>query len=211
MSRNPSLPEVINNATESALEEILTWVPGRVVRYDAATQQVDVQPIPKDRHFDEAGNTVVTTRPVVPSVPVAFPGGGGLTITFPIAVGDVVVLLFSGVSIDKWTRSGSDAEHDPETHARHSPTDAVAIPAIKAFSRPRSSVPTDCVRIGTDGAAEQGVALGEALQTFLGTLKTYLDTHIHTGVTTGGGVSGVPSILSTSVPDVASNTVKVTP
>lgn len=167
MSRNPTLAEVVNDATEAALAEVPIWMPGRVVRYDATTQQVDVQPIPKDRYFDEDGNAVVQARPVVPSVPVMFPGGGGFTVTFPIEVGDVVILLFSGVSIDKWLGAGSDRELDPETHARHTLADAVAIPGIKSFARPRASAPTDHVRIGTDGASVQGAGLGSSLEKFV--------------------------------------------
>jgi hypothetical protein len=224
MSRNPTLAEVVNDATEAALAEVPIWMPGRVVRYDAATQQVDVQPIPKDRYFDEDGAAVVQARPVVPSVPVMFPGGGGYTVTFPIEVGDVVILLFSGVSIDKWLGASSDRELDPETHARHTLADAVAIPGIKSFARPRSSAPTDHVRIGTDGASVQGAGLGAEIASHFADLRSYLstiigpdlslfNTHVHTGGTISGS-TGVPSTTNAlplpTVPDVESGTVKIT-
>ncbi len=214
MSRNPSIAEVLNDATEAARDDVLTWLPATVTRYDAATQQVDAQPIQKARHYDEDGVAVVEARPVVTGVPVAFPGGGGLTVTFPIAVGDVVVLLYSGVSVDKWLRSGSDSPQDPEFHGRHSGADAVAIPCIQAFSRPRASAPTDHVRLGTDGAAAQGAALGETLDSFaIGvsptTLKGFLSAvaaYVN-GIAPGTLPIGGPTFPAT----FASDTVKVTP
>lgn len=211
-SRNPTLAEIANAAAQSALDELFVSLPGRVVRYDAATQSVDVQPIPKVRHADEDGALVVESLPVVPSVPVVFPGGGGFTITFPISVGDTVLLVFSGCSIDKWLQAGTDEALDPEAHTRHALADAVAIPGLKNFRRPRESAPTDHVRIGVDGADTQGVALGADLKSYLDDLKTYIAGHTHTGVTTGGGVSGTPSPSPSAptVPALESATVKVT-
>jgi hypothetical protein len=57
-------------------------------------------------------------------------------------------------------------------------------------------------------------ARGDTIKSFMDSVKTWLDTHIHSGVTTGAGVSGPPPAvpppgLSPSVPDVTSSNVKV--
>jgi hypothetical protein len=152
---------VINEAIDSSLDSLYISLPGRVVRYDSATQQVDVQPIPKVRHVDENGTPVVQQLPVVPSVPVVFPGGGGFAVTFPITVGDTVLLVFSGVSIDKWLQSGSDAPVDPETYARHALADAVAIPGLRNFARPRPAPVANAVAIGAETGAQIHVGSSE--------------------------------------------------
>lgn len=219
MSRNPSLAEVVNLATETALETLYVSLPGRVTRYDAATQEADVQPIPRVRYTAESGEAVVEDLPVVPSVPVIFPGGGGFTVTFPISVGDTVLLVFSGASMDKWLTANTDDSLDPETHARHSLADAVAIPGLKNFRRPRSSAPTDHVRIGIDGADSQGVGLGDALDEYVNgsTPSPLTDTSCLRGFLAAVAVvvNGVsPGTVPASGPDapgaLSSATVKVT-
>jgi hypothetical protein len=206
MSRNPSLAEVVNLATETALEGIYISLPGRVTRYNAATQEVDVQPIPRVRYTAESGEAIVEDLPVVPSAPVIFPGGGGFTVTFPISVGDTVLLVFSGVSLDKWLHANTDDSLDPETHARHSFADAVAIPGLKNFRRPRTSAPTDHVRIGTDGATAQGVGLGENADAWAATVKSWA-AKVELAL---DGLGAVITPPLASPPDLSSSTVKVT-
>lgn len=64
------------------------------------------------------------------------------------------------------------------------------------------------VKLGSSAASE-GIALGTTLQSFLGSLKTWADTHVHSGVTVGGGVTGIGAPLSPAVPTVASANHKV--
>lgn len=154
MSRNPTLGQLLNDAAESALEGMYVSLPGKVVRYDATTQEADVQPIPKDRHVDENGAPVVQALPVVTSVPVIFPGGGGFTLTFPIAVGDLVELQFCGLSIDKWLHTGSENAVDPEFYARHGLSDAVCFPGLRNFKRPRPTPASNAAVLGAETGAQ---------------------------------------------------------
>jgi hypothetical protein len=209
MQRNPTLAEVVNEAIDGALDGIYVSLPGRVVRYDASTQQADVQPIPKVRHTDETGAAVVGPLPVVPSVPVQFPGGGGFSCTFPIEVGDTVLLVFSGASMDKWLAgSSADTPLDPETHARHALADAVAIPGVRSFrrARPAGAMPSDHVRLGTEAGTAQGVALSTPLATYLGQIHTWAGL-VQTALNSAGFPVSPPLA---SPPTVASATVKVT-
>src|SRR6266702_894931 len=102
MQRTPTLGEVIRDGIGSALESVHTAIPASVTKYDAATQKADVQPLVKMAYEDEDGNRQAVNLPVVTSCPVQFPGGAGLTIVFPIAVGDTGLLVFSEASLDKW-------------------------------------------------------------------------------------------------------------
>jgi hypothetical protein len=216
-TRNPGLDDIVNDALDEALAEVYTALPGVIQSYDSAAQKASVAPSHRVAHTDEQGRRVVQALPVVTGVPVVFPGGGGFTVTFPISPGDTVLLVFPRASLDKWKAgAGGSGAVDPEFYSSHPLANAVAIPGLRSFASARSSVPTDHVRIGVDGAAAQGAALGETLKDFLDDVMTYLAGHIHTGVTTGGGVSGPPATFPTApsnpptVPDVASDTVKVT-
>lgn len=219
MERNPTLAEVMNESIERAFEGLYVWTPARVVAYDATRQLADVQPLVKVRHYDEDGQAVVQSIPVVPSVPVMFPGGGLFAIMFPIEVGDTVAVLFSGVSLDKWKTSSGGAPVDPEIHARHTLADAVVVPGLRSFRQARSSAPTDHVRLGTDGATAQGVALGEALAKYVNGLTgvpstdpTCLVGFLHAlAVAVNGLAPGSVPLGGPTSPDLlVSATVKVT-
>lgn len=212
MSRTPDLAEIVNGAIAAAFDGLEVSAPGRVVAYDAATQRADVQPLIKRRHYDELGNLVSEQLPVIPSVPVAFQGGGGMSVTFPIQVGDPVFLVFAGGSMDKWAEASADQAVDPDWYARHSLADAVAIPGLRNARNARPSPPADHVRIGTDSGSAQGAGLGEATDVYVrgvtGTPATD-PTCLHGFIT---AVATALSLTPPSAPSVLkSATVKVTP
>ena len=209
MSRTPTWSEVIKGAIDASLTDVHTCIPCTVTRYDASKQMVDVKPAIKISHEDEEGERQVSSIPVIVNCPIVYPGGGGLVMMFPIAVGDTGMIMFAESSMDKWLAHGG-SDIDPGYDQRFHLSDGVYLPGVRPFSNARQTSPGAAVVIGTDGGAFQGAALGQTLQTFLGSLKTYLDAHTHTGVTTGGGTSGAP-LPSPSVPDVTSDTVKITP
>lgn len=222
MTRTPTLAEVIRGAIDARLEDVHVAIPCVVESYDAAIQAVNAQPLIKGRYVDEDGTLVVERLPVLTGVPVVFPGANGYRLTFPLAKGDTVLVVFSEASLDKWARHGGEV--DPIDDRRHALSDAIAIPGLRSFASPLASAPTDRMTIGSDtglaihvdGASirigdnvnVQGAGLGDTLQTFLNTLKVWLDTHAHS---TAVGPSGPPAVASTTVPTVASATVKVKP
>lgn len=151
-SRSPELAETMVDALDARLEEVRVCLPARVTRWNAALQQVDAQPLVKYRHFDEEGEPVVEQLPVIPGVPVIFPGGGGFRVAFPINVGDDVLLIFSQASLDRWSRQGGLV--DPEAHHRFALGDAVALPGIRDFAHPLAPVAADGATFGKDGGLQ---------------------------------------------------------
>ncbi len=99
MARTPAgFAEIIGVAIEQAKKGIFVSMPGKVEKYDAAAQTVDVQPqflraVPQD---DPDEPFVYEKLPIVPSVPLGWPSalGGTLSITMPMAKGDPVTLIF---------------------------------------------------------------------------------------------------------------------
>lgn len=206
-ARDPGHGEVLNDAIEAALDAVYISLPARVVAYDAVTQTADVQPIPKVRHLDEDGAVVIGPLPVLPGRPVIFPGGGGFTVTFPITVGDTVLVQFSAASLDKWVASQAEGPLDPESHARHSLADAVVIPGLRNRANARANPPSSTIVIGKEGEVRHPAALGDAVASYLSSVKSWADT-VRTEINT---LAGSPVILPlASPPDVTSSTVEVT-
>jgi hypothetical protein len=193
-SREPGLVEVLERAREKAGADVRVSLPAKVVRWDPALQQVDAAPCIKDAYTDEDDQRVVEALPVVTNVPVIFPGGGGFRVTFPLAVGDHVLLVFSDKSLDKWLTVGGVV--DPEDNRTHAMTDAIALPGLHDFAHPLTTAPGSTIDIGRDGGTFTPAALGGTdYDTFMTTLKTH--THPSVGASAELAALTVPASSTT--------------
>jgi hypothetical protein len=99
----------------------------------------DVQPMIKGRKRNQDGTfSPWTAMPLIPDVPIQFPGGGGWSLTFPLAPGDEGLLIFCSRCIDYWhlLGAGADGRGQPQAEFRmHDLSDAIFIP--KLWSRPK--------------------------------------------------------------------------
>lgn len=128
-SQNPDidythLPAAMRFTLRQLLKGVNTCLPGVVVRYDAPSRRASVQPAVALLTTD--GQLI--DRPVVADVPVLFPSGGGFALSFPLAPGDPVLLVYSQRGIGGWKRGYRKAAPDPESF--FSERDAIAIPGF---------------------------------------------------------------------------------
>lgn len=137
VAQTVTLEELLLAAQDAALAGVWAALPGIVQSYNASEQTADIQPAVMNGYTDEAGNRAPETLPVIPRVPVVFPGAGSYSITWPLAVGDTVLLVFSSRSIDTYLSQGGVV--DPRDDRRHSLSDAVAIPGLRTYKAPIAS------------------------------------------------------------------------
>lgn len=206
--RDPTLGEVIRVGIASQLMDLHVSLPAVVDAYDASKQTVDVVPLLMFPVVDGQGNVTAQALPKLSGVPVVFPGGGGLRMTFPVKPGDFVTLLCSDRSLDVWKGNASKTPVDPGAGNSHDLIDAVALVGLRSTSKPWTGADTSAITIGTDGAAFQGAGLGHNLRTELDAIWAMLvgassHTHPETGTTTG------PATGSPSKQTVESASVKV--
>ena len=228
MNRPTTLQDLLARFRQSFAAQIHTSLPGKIVRYDSTTQKADVELLIKDRYTDETGALQVKTFPVIPAVPVQFPGAGGYRITFPIAEGDTGLVVFTEASLDKWLVSGGTV--DPEDDRRHDLTDAVFQPGLRDFGHPLGSAPTDRatfgkddglqihvdgskIRIGSNTSIElEKAACGDTLWNYLTSanpllgLVSWLASHTHP---TPAGASSAPTNPPPTPTDFRSTSVEV--
>ncbi len=198
-----------------------TALPGRVQSFDGSKQAADIEPLVHDTWEAEDGTSQTGSLPVIPSVPVCFPGSGGWRVTFPVSKGDTGLLVFCSRSIDRWLSEGGSV--DPQDDRTHDLSDAVFIPGLTYFGHPIDPFKNDRLtigkvggtqihlkpsgtQVGTDDASQlDWTVLGTPLKTFLSQLLTALNT-INlpvSGATAGPPAPGtfpvLPTILSASV------------
>lgn len=86
-------------------------------------------------------------------VPLVFPNGGGYSLTFPIAVGDEVLVSFSSRCMDAWWQLGGEGAlvARPQAEFRmHDLSDGFAIPGPRSQPRVLPSISTTGVQLRSD-------------------------------------------------------------
>lgn len=147
-----TLAQVLRDHAEARLMDVHTAMPGRVEAYDSATQLADVKPLLKRVYVDAEGNELVESLPVIPSVPVAFPRGGGYFISFPVEPGDYVELIFCERSIDQWMAQGGEV--DPADPRLHPLDGAVAIAGVYPSTEALPDAHAENMALGKSGGTQ---------------------------------------------------------
>ncbi len=195
----PSWPDILRACQNQLADRIHTALPGICLSYDVTTQTATVQLAVQLR-----GETV----PALADVPVVHPGGAAAFLHIPLATNDTVLVVFSEEDFGPWLVSGSVSA--PAVLARHG-LHAVAIPGLRrtplAVTSGHASLVASELRLGTDTAANF-VALANLVDARISALVTYINTHVHSGVTTGPGTSGAPGAPLASQASVAATQVK---
>ena len=144
-----TLTDTIRAALEAGLLEVRTATPARVQSYDAADQRAVVVPLLQRK---TATGDLISPGPIS-DVPVIFQRGGGFAMAFPLAAGDVGLLICSDRSLDRWLDSGGVV--DPQSRRHHSMTDAIFLPGLHPWNDPITQTSSSSLLIG----AEDGLPL----------------------------------------------------
>lgn len=196
---HPTLGEILLETVELVKGQLFVRLPGEVIRQDPNTLRIDVRLAVNARIKDPITDELRPLElPVLSDVPVDYPGGGGFVITWPLVAGDSVYIMVCDRSIDEW-RAGDPSPATPEDPRRFSLSDATAYPGGRRDSLPvldSGRAPGALVVEGSDirlgsSLATKTVAFGPDTDARLSAIETFLATHVHAGVTTGPGTSGV--------------------
>jgi hypothetical protein len=90
------------------MTNIHTVLPGVIEKYDPKTRRADIQPSFKRK----LPNGVFDTFPIIPNVPVRFPGTKEYTIHFPLKKGEEVAIHFIERSTNAWRETGGGGIED---------------------------------------------------------------------------------------------------
>lgn len=136
---------------------VWTSIPGLVETVDLERQTVTVQPTIKVRITQADGSIQTVPLPLLPDVPIVFPGGGGYTLTFPIQPGDECLVVFADRCIDAWWQSGGVQEQADSR--MHDLSDGIAIFGPRSQPRKLSGVAANAVQLRSDdGAASVAIS-----------------------------------------------------
>lgn len=127
--------EVMSSYFDYYLKDVMTAIPAVVVSADRLRESiVAVKPVINEKTLDGR----VIPWPEVVNVPLIFPCSNTSAVTFPIGVGDTVLLVFSMRGLDEW-KGGDGGLSTPVDRRNHSLQDAIAIPGLYPIGRGRNN------------------------------------------------------------------------
>lgn len=209
-------------AFEGLQASLWTALPAVIVKVNLPAMTVEAKPSIQVRVRNPDQTYKWLEIPVTVDVPIVFPSGGGFTLTFPIAVGDECLLIFSSRCIDSWWQQGGCQV--PAEIRMHDLSDGFAILGPRSQPRVLPSInSTDVVlrndagtsRIGIKSNGDVDVATTSAVTinaptvtinaptvtitgnvVITGTLqsggKNVGGTHVHTPINNGANRTGAP-------------------
>ena len=211
----------LTNDTEVAIRygldgrQAVMWtaLPAIVTSVSFSAMTLECQPTIQGMVTASDGSQSPVNLPMLVDVPIVFPSAGGFTLTFPIKIGDEVLVIFASRCIDAWWQQGGI--QPPMELRMHDLSDGFAIPGPKSQPKVIGSISSSNAQLRTnDGVcyleitpsgginlkAPSGVSITGALNvtgTIIATGEITsgiipLSTHLHPGVTPGAGDTGAP-------------------
>lgn len=180
LKQSPTFPDILQQALDNHQSRVWTALPARVQDYSPTTQRVSAQPLVPVAYYDEDDERHVEPLPVIGDVPVMFPGCGPYRMTWPVALGDLGLLIFTSCSLDRWLEGDGRAVADPVEERRNHLSDAVFVPGIFASSTPTAApmdalvVHADAIKLGGDDATDPVVRKSD-----LDAVVSRLEGHTH--------------------------------
>lgn len=142
--------EALRVAQDGHQARIWTALPAIVQRFDADRMIAEVQPTVTGVRRKQDGRFEELRMPLLLDCPVVFPGGGGVTLTFPIKLGDEVLVVFASRCIDSWWQLGG--VQGQAEQRMHDLSDGFVIPQVRSQPR-RFTVSTAAAQLRTDDGA----------------------------------------------------------
>lgn len=193
-----------------------TSIPAIIDDFDVSTQRVSATPAIKAKITNMDGTVNYINYPKITNIPLALAKGDGLSITYPIKKGNLCTLIFSQRSIDNLLLDGTKPAEpfvgeNPYTSTIRcmDMTDAMCFPGILTNTSTISNYNNSAVELrNAEGTVKVSVTQnnltlsqgGASIElsggniAIVGTQVTIngknFDTHVHSGVTSGGSNTG---------------------
>ena len=146
--------ETLRLAFDGVQSRLWTALPGIIKDFDPQRMVCTVQPAINGVIRSKEGNYSEIEMPLLLDCPVVFAGGGGVTLTFPLEIGDECLVVFASRCIDSWWQQGGmdGGNITPRGQAEfrmHDLSDGFVLPGVR--SQPRAfDVDTAAAQLRSD-------------------------------------------------------------
>ncbi|PHM33341.1 Gp138 family membrane-puncturing spike protein [Xenorhabdus innexi] len=136
---------------ESIRSGLYVAIPSIIQSFNADAVTVTAQPAIRGKIINSKGEAESVALPLLVDVPVIFPRGGGVTLTFPIKPGDECLVVFADRCIDFWWQNGGIQE--PVDPRQHHLSDGFALVGPQSQAQKISNISTQSAQLRTDDGA----------------------------------------------------------
>ncbi|MFI7782666.1 hypothetical protein EN46_02070 [Citrobacter amalonaticus] len=147
-TRSGDLAETLKSERETTKNQIRVAMPGIIQSFDPDAVTAIVQSAIRSVEIDNDGNRITKNYPLLVDVPVVFPRGGGVTLTFPVKAGDECLVIFADRCIDFWWQSGGVQE--PVDDRMHDLSDAFCIVGPQSQAKKIGGISTSSAQFRSD-------------------------------------------------------------
>ena len=130
----------------------------------------------------KTGVRTLAEYPLLVNVPVYFPGGGGVNLTFPVSAGDECLVLFNDRQLENWIESGPGQA--PTLPNLHNLSDGICLVGIRSNPRALSDISTTVAQLRTDDGTVH-IDVGPSLVTVFAP-----NVKVHAGISYSWDVNG---------------------
>lgn len=132
LQQNKDLYMLLESFMRNVLDAINCCKIGKVIAVDFVNQTVDCE-IMEKKMIPQKGGERIVEYPELLKVPFVVVGGGQSYLSFPVSIGDEVVLLFNDFDFARWNETG---EAQPPLFSRkHDLSDGIAIVGLRNVNR----------------------------------------------------------------------------
>lgn len=132
LQQNKDLYMLLESFMQNVLDTLNCCKIGKVIAVDSENQTVDCE-IMEKKTVPQKGGERIVEYPELLKVPFVVVGGGQSYLSFPVSIGDEVVLLFNDFDFARWNETG---EAQPPLFSRkHDLSDGIAIVGLRNVNR----------------------------------------------------------------------------
>ncbi|WP_323837689.1 phage baseplate assembly protein V [Photorhabdus africana] len=145
-------PEAVFFAMQEVISAgLYVSLPCIIQSFDADAVTITAQPAIRWKIRQKDGELESVSLPLLVDVPVIFPRGGGVTLTFPIRAGDECLVVFADRCIDYWWQSGGVQE--PVDPRQHNLSDGFALIGPQSQQQKIPNISTHTAQLRSDDGA----------------------------------------------------------
>lgn len=140
-------------AFDGLQSQIWTALPGIIQSFDVTKRTARILPALKMKAQQQDGSFIWITVPELLDCPVYFPGGGGVTLTFPLKQGDECLVVFASRCIDNWWKFGSPGNNTAQEQAEfrmHDLSDGFCVAGISSVPKVIPAISATKAQLRTD-------------------------------------------------------------
>ncbi len=197
-------PQEAMRAVQQGLQASMwTCLPAFITKINLAQMTIEAQPTIQGRVTNEDGSQEFVDLPLLGDVPICFPRGGGFSMTFPMKIGDEVLIIFASRCIDAWWQSGGIQQ--PIETRMHDLSDGFAVLGNTSQPNVISDISSDDLEIRNDDGtvylslgADGKIGFKNAttdLKTVLTDFQTAVNAFMTTLAAFGGGGAAVTQAM----------------